>query len=54
MAEPSITPEPRGAAQANNIAQPSAEAIARAVDLLRAGEVVGLPTETVYGLAATG
>jgi len=27
-------------------------AVRRAVDLLRAGEVVGLPTETVYGLAA--
>jgi L-threonylcarbamoyladenylate synthase len=27
-------------------------AVARAVDLLRAGEVVALPTETVYGLAA--
>jgi L-threonylcarbamoyladenylate synthase len=27
-------------------------AIARAVELLRAGEVVALPTETVYGLAA--
>jgi L-threonylcarbamoyladenylate synthase len=29
-----------------------ARAVARAVALLRAGEVVGLPTETVYGLAA--
>ncbi len=29
-----------------------AEAVARAVALLRAGEVVALPTETVYGLAA--
>lgn len=27
-------------------------AVSRAVDLLRAGEVVALPTETVYGLAA--
>ncbi len=27
-------------------------AVARAVELLRAGELVGLPTETVYGLAA--
>lgn len=27
-------------------------AIARAAELLRAGEVVGIPTETVYGLAA--
>ena len=29
-----------------------AAAVKRAVDLLRAGEVVALPTETVYGLAA--
>ena len=28
------------------------QAVARAVELLRAGEVVALPTETVYGLAA--
>ena len=28
------------------------QTVARAVDLLRAGEVVALPTETVYGLAA--
>ncbi|MGI8955754.1 MAG: L-threonylcarbamoyladenylate synthase [Chthoniobacterales bacterium] len=28
------------------------QAVTRAVDLLRAGEVVALPTETVYGLAA--
>src|SRR6476661_1006736 len=27
-------------------------AVVRAVELLRAGEVVALPTETVYGLAA--
>ncbi|HHZ10941.1 MAG TPA: threonylcarbamoyl-AMP synthase [Rhizobiales bacterium] len=30
---------------------PAAEALSRAVELLRAGEVVALPTETVYGLA---
>ncbi len=29
-----------------------ARAVARAIELLRAGEVVALPTETVYGLAA--
>jgi L-threonylcarbamoyladenylate synthase len=46
--------EPGGGAQANNIALPTAEAIARAVELLRAGEVIGLPTETVYGLAGDG
>ena len=28
------------------------QTVARAVDLLRGGEVVALPTETVYGLAA--
>jgi L-threonylcarbamoyladenylate synthase len=28
------------------------ETVTRAVDLLRAGEAVALPTETVYGLAA--
>lgn len=28
------------------------EALTKAADLLRAGEVVGMPTETVYGLAA--
>ncbi|MCB1929563.1 MAG: threonylcarbamoyl-AMP synthase [Rhodocyclaceae bacterium] len=34
------------------IIEPSVEAISRAVDLLRAGGLVGMPTETVYGLAA--
>ncbi len=33
-------------------AQPDATAIGRAVDVLAAGDVIGLPTETVYGLAA--
>ena len=28
------------------------EAIAKAADLLRRGELVALPTETVYGIAA--
>jgi L-threonylcarbamoyladenylate synthase len=41
-------------AQANNITQPTPDAIARAVRLLRDGQIVGLPTETVYGLAADG
>jgi L-threonylcarbamoyladenylate synthase len=31
---------------------PTAEGVARAAELLRGGEVVALPTETVYGLAA--
>jgi L-threonylcarbamoyladenylate synthase len=30
---------------------PTPQELARAVEILRAGEVVGLPTETVYGLA---
>ncbi len=34
------------------ITEASAEAIAHAADLLRAGRLVGLPTETVYGLGA--
>lgn len=34
------------------IVAPDAAAIAHAVELLRAGELVGLPTETVYGLGA--
>ena len=34
------------------IVQPDAAGIAEAVDALRRGEVIGLPTETVYGLAA--
>jgi L-threonylcarbamoyladenylate synthase len=41
-------------AQANNIVQPTPDAFSRAVRLLRDGQVVGLPTETVYGLAADG
>ena len=36
---------------ASNIASPTAASIARAAEFLRAGEVIGLPTETVYGLA---
>jgi len=51
---PSITHETPGAAQANNIVAASAESIARAARLLRDGNVVGLPTETVYGLAGDG
>jgi len=31
---------------------PSTETIARAADMLRAGKLVAMPTETVYGLAA--
>ena len=49
-----MKPDPTAAAQANNVAAPTAEAISRAVELLLAGQVVGLPTETVYGLAGDG
>ena len=34
------------------VLKPDAEAILKAADLIRAGEVVGFPTETVYGLGA--
>lgn len=34
------------------IVAPTADGIRRAVDVLRAGGLIGLPTETVYGLAA--
>jgi L-threonylcarbamoyladenylate synthase len=34
------------------ILQPTQAAVNEAVELLRAGELVGMPTETVYGLAA--
>lgn len=34
------------------ILQPDAQAIAQAVQTLQAGQLLGLPTETVYGLAA--
>ena len=49
-----IKPDSTLTAQANNVAKPTEEAILRAVNLLREGQVVGLPTETVYGLAADG
>src|SRR5476651_2040578 len=49
-----MKPDPTRAAQANNVVSPSPEAFLRAVELLRQGRVVGLPTETVYGLAADG
>jgi L-threonylcarbamoyladenylate synthase len=49
-----MKPDPTRVAQANNVMAPSPEAISRAVELLRGGEVVGMPTETVYGLAGDG
>ena len=38
--------------QQSNIVSPNPTTIARAADLIRAGELVALPTETVYGLGA--
>jgi L-threonylcarbamoyladenylate synthase len=49
-----MKPDPTRVAQANNVVSPSPEAISRAVELLRQGQVVGFPTETVYGLAGDG
>jgi L-threonylcarbamoyladenylate synthase len=49
-----MKPDSPHAAQANNVHLPSPETISRAVELLRGGEVIGLPTETVYGLAGDG
>ena len=49
-----MKPDPTRKAQANNVVSPSPEAILRAVELLRQGQVVGFPTETVYGLAGDG
>jgi L-threonylcarbamoyladenylate synthase len=49
-----MKPDPTGTAQANNVVLPTPEAISRAIELLRQGEVIGLPTETVYGLAGDG
>jgi L-threonylcarbamoyladenylate synthase len=54
MSTESMKPDPTGGAQANNVAAPTPEAISRAVELLREGQVIGLPTETVYGLAGDG
>jgi L-threonylcarbamoyladenylate synthase len=50
----SIEPESAGGGQANNVVAATPEAIARAAQLLREGQVIGLPTETVYGLAGDG
>src|ERR1700733_3603083 len=50
----SMKPDPTRDVQANNVVAPSAEAISHAVELLREGQVIGLPTETVYGLAGDG
>lgn len=50
----SMKPDPTRGVQANNVVSPSPEVILRAVELLRQGQVVGMPTETVYGLAGDG
>jgi L-threonylcarbamoyladenylate synthase len=49
-----MKPESSPGEQANNVVSASPEAISRAVEILREGQVVGLPTETVYGLAGDG
>ena len=49
-----MKPDPARAAQANNITAPTEMAITRAAELLRKGDVIGMPTETVYGLAGDG
>ncbi len=54
MSTESMKPDPARAVQANNVVAASPNAISRAVELLRQGHVIGLPTETVYGLAGDG
>ncbi len=47
-AAPAVPPPP----QPTNVADADEAGVARAVELLRAGEIVAFPTETVYGLGA--
>jgi L-threonylcarbamoyladenylate synthase len=54
MPDPNIEPDTAQAGQANNIVEPTPDALAQAVELLHRGQVIGLPTETVYGLAGDG
>jgi len=54
MPTKTIQPDSTRKAQANNVVKSSPEAIARAVELLQQGQLVGMPTETVYGLAGHG
>jgi len=49
-----MKPEPPLGGQANNVVAATPEAVSRAAQLLREGQVIGLPTETVYGLAGDG
>ena len=53
-APPELTaaPAPPAPIEPTNVRAPDEAAIARAVELLRTGEVVAFPTETVYGLGA--
>jgi L-threonylcarbamoyladenylate synthase len=51
-AEASAPAAPTPPPQPTNVVDADEAAIARAVELLRAGEVVAFPTETVYGLGA--
>jgi L-threonylcarbamoyladenylate synthase len=51
-AQPSAPTAPPPPPQPTNVVDADEAAIARAVELLRAGEVVAFPTETVYGLGA--
>jgi L-threonylcarbamoyladenylate synthase len=44
-------PAPPAPSSATELLRPDAEGVARAVSLLRAGALVAIPTETVYGLA---
>jgi len=49
---PGFPPPPPPPPQPTNVVEADEAAIARAVELLRAGELVAFPTETVYGLGA--
>ncbi len=49
---PEVAPTPPSPPAPVNIVAADEESIVRAVELLRAGEVVAFPTETVYGLGA--
>src|SRR5688572_22416462 len=51
MAEKCPAPDTSAARRVPVVAAGASDAIARAVATLRAGAIVGIPTETVYGLA---
>jgi L-threonylcarbamoyladenylate synthase len=50
--QPEVAPAPPPPPPPANVVAADEASIARAVELLRAGEVVAFPTETVYGLGA--